>query len=217
MKTFFISLCLLLLGVLRSNAQCCPYLEEVTIFPDTPTVIDSVYLIAKVSTPSLGHFLGFEWQQQGEDSIVVSACYYAGPATQVQRFEDTLNIGLLASGAWTILFSAQQSPNPDTCVVIDQQSEILSFSVDGTTFVESEAFDQVGIFENPTSGVFQIVAPLIIKRIYVFDVNGKQLQSIDKVQGTQTTINLEGFPAGTYFVRIQLSNGQTGTKKVLLR
>lgn len=70
----------------------------------------------------------------------------------------------------------------------------------------------VNIYPNPTTGNLSIEnGNLSIENVFVYDVYGKLLESIS---GDVHTINMSGFTAGTYFLRINTKEGMI-VKKVV--
>lgn len=73
---------------------------------------------------------------------------------------------------------------------------------------------QVSVFPNPTAGTVSIEAgePGVLTALSLFDAGGRLLalrQSLP--QHTQHTLDLSGYPAGTYYLQLQ-AKGQNATQ-----
>lgn len=71
--------------------------------------------------------------------------------------------------------------------------------------------NKVGLYPNPTNGKVYISANFDIKRLAVYNMYGQ------KIGGTQNNIeiDLSGYSAGMYFIKIEDTAGKTITKKIL--
>jgi uncharacterized membrane protein len=96
----------------------------------------------------------------------------------------------------------------------------------GTTYGEEKTFTtlQVGIndydlnnvvvYPNPTKGMVQIQnSESRIQNVEVYDAYGKMLNVVN-VNDNSATVNMSGYAAGTYFVKIMTENGMV-TKRVV--
>jgi len=69
------------------------------------------------------------------------------------------------------------------------------------------------LFPNPEQDIVRVSSKVLIDRIAITDMNGRQLQSI-KVSNTSYSADVSGLSNGLYFLEI-LSDGQKSTKKLL--
>lgn len=95
------------------------------------------------------------------------------------------------------------------------------FTVGGYVGIDEQPAPQpeIQVFPNPTSGLFQVVLPEDIKgSLSVVDMSGRIVweQSVFPASGNLVEINLEGNPAGMYFVRYSSPKG-TAVEKMILR
>lgn len=120
--------------------QCCPYVQDIEIIPESPSVQDSIHVVTWATTPNQGEHLGYEVLDSG--SVVhISGCYYSGVLTAPHNFIDTINIGLKAAGTYEIVYTAYQSHNDSTCLPVDTNSTSTVFTV-GYVGIEEPTSDQ---------------------------------------------------------------------------
>jgi hypothetical protein len=84
-----------------------------------------------------------------------------------------------------------------------------------------EAENDMKVYPNPTTGIFNVKVDVPMNEeigIGVYDVAGSELQNVITSTMTQGhyEVNLNGYAAGVYFVRMQIQD-QIITKKVVLR
>jgi hypothetical protein len=71
---------------------------------------------------------------------------------------------------------------------------------------EFEMDNLVKIYPNPSNGVVKIDADTTIRSIYLYDIQGRQLQ-VDYMNDTNVSIDISGRTAGIYFVKITTDRG----------
>jgi hypothetical protein len=74
-------------------SQCCPYIAEMEIIPESPDSADSIYLVTRVSTSNLGSYLGYQISDS-LNLITIEACYYMDSLTMPQSYIDTISLGI---------------------------------------------------------------------------------------------------------------------------
>lgn len=131
MRTTLFSI-LFLWSALQINAQCCPYINSVQVLPSNPSTTDTVRVVMNVTTPSQGSFLGANHSITG-NQINLQACYYAGMLPALQTYIDTVVIGVLPSGTYSLNFTARQSIDHLVCSPMDSTQLNQSFTVSGGT------------------------------------------------------------------------------------
>ncbi|TVQ77058.1 MAG: T9SS C-terminal target domain-containing protein [Flavobacteriales bacterium] len=119
---------LLFLSSHSAKAQCCPYINGVTILPANPAATDTVRVVMNVTTPSQGSFIGATHSTSGMQ-ISVSACYFSGMLPALQNYVDTLTLGVLPVGTYTLHFTARQSANATYCQPVDSTQINIGFTV----------------------------------------------------------------------------------------
>ena len=88
-----------------------------------------------------------------------------------------------------------------------------------TSIVENllSSKSSVAVFPNPSQDVVQVKATKNIKQVQLLDLSGKLVyQSEDNLNQSEWSINLENYPAGTYFISIIGDNGASEVQKLML-
>ncbi len=94
------------------------------------------------------------------------------------------------------------------------ESRVFFSDISAQTDLELSALD-LTLYPNPTQGLFQISGALSEYIIDILDANGNVYQSLDVNQST-LTIDINGLPAGTYFLRVRHQNyGSMSVEKIL--
>ncbi len=209
---------ILIIGLLPTThllSQCCPYLNDFEILPANPTSNDTLYLISDVTTPNLGWYLGHELMSN-DTAIVVEACFYWTPATALQDFRDTINLGVKEPGIYNLQYIAYQSDSSSVCYPIGGNSHAFDFEVTviDPIFPAYESFD-INYYPNPVVDKVDIVSHQMIDRIELFDSQGKLVLSEYKVDKLQHTIDLTNMPSGMYFLRLRNKNNEKRIEKLI--
>lgn len=195
-----------------ANSQCCPYIDTVEVLPSNPTTTDNVKIATTVMTPSQGSFISSSYSISG-NTIDVQACYYSGLLPATQTFFDTLDIGTLAAGTYTVNFTAFQSSDT-VCNYMDSTIAILDFIVTGDTADLPSLKQEVGrIYPNPNSGAFAIELPGYLEptHIRIMSVSGEIVH-----YGTfKTEMNLD-IESGMYFVQFFEHNALQGYQRLIV-
>ncbi len=139
---------------------------------------------------------------------------YDGPSTAAPRLATNLSGNTIpgpfeatnASGAITVRFVSDQAEVAGgwvatfECITLGVSENALSNSID--------------VSPNPTKGNFVITSKEKVVSYEVFDVAGKLVKQASKLNASVEGVNLSGYPAGTYMVKIKTATG-TVTKKVI--
>lgn len=90
------------------------------------------------------------------------------------------------------------------------------FVINGVLSNESFEANQIAIFPNPSSGIFNIAfGNLNPKQIEVYDISGKIIKQKNQFEGnSQTNIDLSNASNGVYFIKISTENN-TFTKRII--
>jgi choice-of-anchor B domain-containing protein len=81
---------------------------------------------------------------------------------------------------------------------------------------ETSSLDVVGLYPDPSDGVFTVLAPGISGRVRVFDARGTEVNAPRRIVGGSLTIDL-GAAAGLYLVRIETDNGDMRSFRMVVR
>jgi hypothetical protein len=139
-----------------ASAQCCPYVDPIEILPASPFDTDSIYVATSVTTPNMGAYLGYEIIDQGSTKRI-EACYYSGMLTALQTYKDTINLGLLTGGTYSIVFVAYQTDDAGQCIPTDSNIVSSTVNVISTLVVDEGSENSILLYPNPVQGDFLYV------------------------------------------------------------
>lgn len=182
------------LAAASAHGQCCPYMGSVSIDPANPSSTDEVSIITEVTTPNIGSLIYSSATVDG-DTIFVEACYWEGMLTMPFTIADTIGIGQLPEGDYTIVFTAYNSSSAEECIVTDQQELTETFAVGETSGV-GEPEKTLDLFPNPVTDLLHIASDLPVNW-RLLGTDGKLLS-----EGKETTIDFLGRSAGIYFIEV---------------
>ncbi len=118
---------------------------------------------------------------------------------------ETFNKAEVGSVEWTI--GEVVTENTDDCFLT--QGFHQSFLISGCGFSAAEDVPinpELMLFPNPTRDKINIIAQEEnIKKIYVFDWQGKLLLQLTGNQSNQSIVNVADLPAAQYIIRVQTS------------
>jgi len=181
---------------LNANAQCCPYINNIEVIPSNPTATDNVKIVTTATTPNQGLFLYSTFNVSGT-TIEIDACYYSGLLTATQTYIDTLTIGSLPEGNYTIDFNAFQSTDTSVCNYSDTMSSSSNFIVqEQTNGITTLSSDVARVYPNPSAGSFKVdLNDQSINRVVIRSVSGAIVYQGKSMQQFDLRVD-----AGTYIV-----------------
>jgi hypothetical protein len=197
---------------LNANAQCCPYITDVEVIPTNPISTDVIKIVTTVTTPNQGQFIYNTFSVSG-NTINVEACYYSGLLTATQTYIDTLNIGMLPVGNYTIDFTAYQATDT-ICNYSDSMSMTTTFTVTNeTSGLPSLSNDLARIYPNPSAGIFKITLSdkLNVNRIVIRSITGEMVFEGAFTDEFQVDLN-----AGMYFVELLEDETLLGNQRLVI-
>ena len=89
-----------------------------------------------------------------------------------------------------------------------------SFSIDATNTVNDAFFQNLRIYPNPSTGIFNISGAKDMD-VTVFDVLGNQIIN-KRLNEENTQLSLDNLAKGLYFAKFQ-KDGKTGIKKLIIK
>ena len=176
-----------------------------------------MYLITHVTTPAQGAYLGYSLDQN-EDSIAVEACYYSGPLPALQSFVDTINLGLLNEGYYSLEFSAIQTASYPDCILEDSMTVWLNFEVELTNslFNVIEKEPRLICYPNPLTGdQLTIESEKSITNFEVFYGSGQLLRELGNLKSHRITWLVPDTAQGFLILKVVLADGSIHIHKVL--
>lgn len=88
----------------------------------------------------------------------------------------------------------------------------VAINVTGITGVEDVIANAVNVYPNPFSNQLRITAANALSEITLFDLNGRQMNTVVSINGNTANINTAEVAAGMYVVRAVSANGTSFTK-----
>jgi hypothetical protein len=74
--------------------------------------------------------------------------------------------------------------------------------------------ENVSIYPNPTNNIINIQAKSTLESIVLFDMQGKNLMTIENIQNMASQMSLDQISAGVYFLQIKTAEGES-THKII--
>lgn len=198
-KLRFISL-FLVLSSGYAWAQCCPYIDQVSVVPTNPTTSDPVKIVTVTTTPNWGSKIYYNILKVS-DTFHITACFWEGMLTVLKTFYDTTDVGLLPPGTYFIHYLAYSSWSMTDCQENDSNALTTTFSVALASSLD-EAVHNVKsphLFPNPTAGLLYVqnntLQPVSIQ---LFNRFGRLIFAAT-VAGPMATFDLTALPDGIYY------------------
>ena len=94
-----------------------------------------------------------------------------------------------------------------------EPSDTIIFQADHSGIDDYTLENTVTVYPNPTRGNVQVQSSDMMESLEIYDMYGKLLNTM-KVSGNETKVDLTGYAAGTYFVRVTTDKGVV-TKRVV--
>lgn len=197
----------------NAASQCCPYINNIEVIPGSPTTADSINIVTTVTTPNQGMFLYSSHSVNGS-VIEIEACYYSGLFKATQTFYDTLNIGFLSAGNYTVEFTAYESIDTAACTFTDTMTLDTTFTVTSTPAGLGSISKELGkLYPNPSNGSFTIELPEEIQatNIQIRSISGEVLKQMEFSE--RIDLNLA---AGMYLIEFLEKDIRIGYKRFMI-
>lgn len=208
-----IGLCLFINGY--SQSTCCPYINNISVFPTFPNSNDDIQIITTTNCPALGNQISYQ-HTISNDTIYLNACFYSGLALAIQTYVDTTNIGKLLGGNYTIYYTAYMSDNPNNCNnKIDTNELSKPLIVSNATNINN--INDKYIFQfypNPSNFELNIKTERDECVFSICDLYGNVIRN--GKFNKKTSINLQEFTKGTYIIKIS-NRDNIMTSKLLIQ
>lgn len=78
---------------------------------------------------------------------------------------------------------------------------------------EAAVLTKAQIYPNPSTGIFKFTNAKDIKAVHIYETNGRKVQTV--TLGNVDSIDLKSQPSGTYYLEIQMKNGEVKFDKVI--
>ncbi len=194
----------ILFGLLASVISCqfalCQEIDSLKIIPSSPTTFDSV-LFATFSEPFSGD-CSYELKLDSTSSnkIYISGKYDSNGKCLTDGANDTINLGKLPVGAYTIYFSFI-----DTYDLIDTDELTLEFNVSQYTGLNKiEQKKKINVYPNPCNSfltISNLSAISELRLIRLFSSTGQQLMEKHIYNSdSEITIDMSCFDIGLFYL-----------------
>ena len=210
-KVLFVLAILLLINAKTNSQTCCDNviktIGDLTILPNNYTNSDTIKLIIPYSTSDLSLNL---WKHFNIDSnlFTISACYMQFPLTSPSYYLDTIVIGILPLGNYTITVNKYCSCDT-ICTYSDTVSESIQFNI--TTGVNEFFKNNVSFFPNPATNTLYFNEIPSNANAEIYDLSGKLIL---KSPLFKPQIDVSNLGKGMYFIKLNTTEGSVVRKFV---
>lgn len=201
----------LIISVQVARSQMAGVISTPTLIPAQPTVNDIVKIVTEVTTPNQAIVVDPCTANISGFNIFIKTCYSQVMLPATQTFVDTLTIGQLAAGSYTILQTVFNSTAQQHCAKIDSSMASSVFVVttpQATSLHETEIESAWKVFPNPASSYVHIKSPVRISEVRIYSSTGALVKAaaIDK----SGQLNVSDLSEGVYFLKLSTA-GETKT------
>ncbi len=212
----FMKIALLVVIALVSSNSFGQGLNQMTILPINPTSADTIRIVSDLSyTGNCEEGLVHLLVQESNGVIQIFPLYCGYFDTTICHSIDTFLVEPLMEGNYQIEIEYHQGSvcpisgfdaiiaTLDTTLTVGQTNDIFSL---GTS-------DKFSIYPNPSSDFihFNINSRERLKRIQLLNIDGTEVKNILM----EEWIDLRSLPAAIYVLKVQFTNGEIITKKVV--
>ncbi|MBK0404505.1 T9SS type A sorting domain-containing protein [Adhaeribacter sp. BT258] len=149
------------------------------------------------------------------DILFISACYYEGPASMMGHVRDTLQVGFIPPGNYTLHYKAILSSDQNQCIQV--YTDIMT-----ATFVVSEFLGvkpnpknpELTFHPNPVKNILQISGNAVTQ-LNLYDLRGKLIKRYDFSAQNSTEISVADLPKGLYFADLISRDGVISRKRLV--
>ena len=191
---------------------------SMTVVPANPTPASFVEIHVDMMFPN-SSCAGVAYHSINGNLITASTTHCMGMLTTTCNDVDTLLLGQLAAGTYTVIFSQSSGygiPNCTPGFVADDE-DTLVFLVGPLGINTPDPFQLFTVSPNPAAdGTFQLngLPESGLQELLIYDMNGRLLAAKQLAQGQQTIST--GLPAGMYMLRVKSEGLMSQPKKLLI-
>ena len=186
-------------------------ITSIEVIPAMPTIADSVYLVGHFQFTSGGCDKQFFTASLVGNHVVASAQHCTGMLTYICDVSDTLNLGILPFGTYTVdlTLSSGAAPIPCTPGIVPDDNDSTSFNVIAPTAVAENGI-QFRFSPNPVKEMLTFsgneLKRLIGEQVVVYDLNGSKVKA--EPLDADCTMDVSELSPGLYFVKVGSSQLQ---------
>jgi len=196
------------------------FVSNPTVLPVNPTTSSNIKIATRVTTPSIGWKVSSSYNIQTPTSTIeLKSSYCDALMPGGIPINDTVSIGNLAAGVWTVNFRAYYGSQFLTnCGITDSVLKTVTFTISIANSVkENAAHDKFSIYPTLVTNDLKIdVIDAEIKfpiNLVVLNCIGQIIESYSLSNKTNL-LNLTYLKSGIYFVKLK-SDSSTRIKKII--
>ncbi len=183
-----------------------PSLGSAEVIPSNPTTNDEVFLATYVTTAYQGSYLGSA-VSVSNNIIFVESCYFEGVSASPSTYYDTISLGFLNSGIYSLEYTIFGSTSTSSCDYLNDVQYDITFSVEQYTALSEIPVNQISIYPNPaTSGTLHIISSNKMETIKLFDTRGQLHYMCSETPTDDHVIKTTGLTNGLYYLELSFAD-----------
>lgn len=124
-------------------------IENPIIIPPVPQLGDSVFVRLRSATSGYTFSFGYVLRRSN-DSFDISHCVRQTPVPEPRVFDDTVFLGVLDTGVYTIKFTIYETDNSDSCTYINPLDSTTVFKVSLPNGIQiGSRLQRLTVYPNP--------------------------------------------------------------------
>jgi hypothetical protein len=214
-KTLRTLILLFLIAAVPLTGQIPASVPQVTILPNPVNNQQTVQVITQVVTPNMGQRISRSANvNQTTKEVEIDLCYFAGYLTMPSTFYDTLNLGSLQLGIYTVTVNYSVSASPTLCMKDGYSFSKSTFTVSQANRLLEAEPEYLSVFPNPVYDRIKfrhyLGGPVCLS---IRDALGKMVMRIPSADLAHPVM-VPDLPAGIFFVTISTASGTVTHKFV---
>jgi len=203
MHKYLLSILLLIfLKPVISNAQG---IGSVLIQYQNPAVSNNLELIAQILIPSQPAYRINNQARISNDTLYVTACYYAGMAAAPTTFTDTIPLGSISLNLTTLHFKISYSTSTQ-CNIVNSTTKIQAFQIRVLLGIKPLSDKpEISFYPNPATD-FLFVKNQNYQSIILRELTGKILQKKNFQPEQNLQLDLSTLDKGVYLAELISDN-----------
>lgn len=193
-------------------------ISSITVVPPSPTINDNVEIHVDMWFPN-STCAGVAYYGINGNLVTGSTVHCMGMLSTICYDVDTLALGQLAMGTYTVIFSQSSGygiPNCTPGFVADDE-DTLVFNVGPLTVPENNPYQFFSVSPNPSAnGLLQLknLPVTEAQELLVYTIDGRLAETQTLAPG-QETVTLQS-AAGMYMLRVRSGNVVSAPQKVVI-
>jgi len=93
----------------------------------------------------------------------------------------------------------------------------IGFYVESGSSIKENSQSAVKVFPNPSHDYLNVNSKNLIESVHIFDITGKSIKSFDEIGDVKAKLDISNLNSGLYVARIKDNQGNTESKKILVK